>query len=181
MEKPATPARLISLLVLFICGLLCVTSATAAPHISGRPEPRPAKIGGLTAPPVPRPADLATPFLRPPAPSSLNIIFLRVDFPPDTTRMTTGTGEWSDPLYAYNGDSDYWINKNRTDLISYYNEVSRGKLTLSIDISPAVYRLANNMAYYGSETNAAIESLIADSVTEAKKDPNLDQIGRAHV
>lgn len=142
------------------------TSAWAAPHISGRHEPFIAKPGlpfHLRAPTQLRAAAFA------PAtyPATVKVLFLRVDFPADTDATTTGTGVWTDPVYARNSDADYWVNKNRLAMINYYAEVSYGKLTLDITISPAIYRLPKPMAQYGGETPAHIESLIYDSVTVA--------------
>lgn len=167
MEKTRAKPALKFLFTLLICGLIWTTGAAAAPSIDGRPEARTDHVGKILPHRLLTPSALAAPIFHSP-PTTLKIILLRVDFPADSTTSTSGSGEWSDPAYASSGDSDYWLNKNRTELIDYYSEVSRGKLTLEIDISPAVYRLPDTMSTYGSETNAAIENLIADSVNKAK-------------
>lgn len=56
-------------------------------------------------------------------PASVKIIFLRVQFqsdPAPATSRTTGSGQWSDPLYAYGSDSDYWVNKAETNFKGYW-------------------------------------------------------------
>jgi M6 family metalloprotease-like protein len=160
---------MIRCLWVFLAACLVYTgsiSAWATPHISGRHEPFIAKLGlpfHLRAPAQNRAAAFA------PAtyPTTVKVLFLRVDFPTDTEVTTTGTGVWTDPLYARNSDADYWANKNRLALINYYAEVSYGKLTLDITISPTIYRLPKTMAQYGGETPAHLENLIYDSVTVA--------------
>ena len=161
---------------LWIFLVACLVSATSsstwsAPHISGTPEPFISKPG------IPFSQRVLTQkrarALAPTAyPATVKVLFLRVDFPADTATTTTGNGLWTDPLYAHNGDADYWVNKNRLALINYYTEVSYGKLTLDITISPSIYRLPKTMTQYGSETAAEIESLIVDSITVADPSTN---------
>ena len=155
-------------LTLLVTCLTCLISlpAWAAPHISGKPEPFIGKPGT----PFPQRAltQNRTRAVAPTVyPATAKVLFLRVDFPADADPTTTGTGLWTDSLYAHNNDPDYWVNKNRLALINYYSEVSYGKLTLDITISPAVYRLPKSMAQYGGETPAYIENLIVDSVRAA--------------
>jgi len=154
---------------IFLAACLALTASPltwSAPHISGKPEPLISKPGlpfhqrAL--------AQNRAKALAPAAyPATIKVLFLRVDFPEDTNATTTGTGLWIDPLYAHNGDADYWVNKNRLAMINYYTEVSYGKLTLDITISPTVYRLPKPMVQYANETPAHLESLIFDSVTAA--------------
>ena len=149
------------------CLLLSAGSpAWSAPHIAGKPEPIIGKPGipFLQRALAQKRAKALAPTVYP---ATVNLLFLRVDFPADTDPGTTGTGLWTDPLYAHGNDPDYWVNKNRLALINYYAEVSYGKLTLNITVSPAIYRLPKPMAQYGNETPAHIESLIVDSVTAA--------------
>lgn len=155
---------------------MCLTfsaglSTWAAPHIAGKPEPFISKPG------IPFPqralAQKLTKALAPTAyPATVKVLFLRVDFPATSDASTTGTGAWTDLLYAHNSDADYWVTKNRLALINYYTEVSYGKLTLNITVSPVIYRLPKSMAAYGNETPAHIESLIVDSVMAADPTTN---------
>jgi len=106
-------------------------------------------------------------------PASVNILFLRVEFQADpnpSTSLTTGSGLWSDPLYAHAGDPDYWINKAETNFISYWKEVSYNKLLVSVVTSTTIYKLPYSMSHYGNESSTSLENLIYDSVTAAKAD-----------
>ena len=159
--------------IFLVACLACIASSFAwsAPHISGTPEPFISKPGV----PFPQRAlkQKRAMALAPTAyPATVKVLFLRVDFPADVATTTTGNGLWTDPLYAHNGDADYWVNKNRLALINYYTEVSYGKLTLNITISPSIYRLPKTMAQYGSETPADVESLMVDSLTVADAGTN---------
>ena len=110
-------------------------------------------------------------------PAAVNILFLKVDFPEEDTdnTLTTGNGTWADPGYAWGdpADTDYWINNAKTVFRDYWTEVSYGNLTVNITVFPAApgaaYRLSNPMAYYGDESNAALQNLIYDSITKAKE------------
>ncbi len=102
--------------------------------------------------------------------ATVNVLFLRVDFPPDSDSQTEGTGEWSDGTYAYNNDADYWVDLAKTRFVDYWKEVSYGLLPINIEVSSKVYRLSYNMSHYGTETYSAIENLIYDSVTAATAD-----------
>jgi len=121
------------------------------------------------------------------APSSfptptINVLFLRVDFPSNVNN-TTGDGTWLDPLYTpasvgtptnaddLNDPSNFWVKRAQTIFVDYWKEVSYGLLPLQVDVSQKVYTLPHAMAAYGTETNAAIESLIYDSVNAANTDP----------
>lgn len=162
-----TPLRLLTLLL----ALLVAPAALAAPHIHGKPEPRTAKVGKHILKRVADnnlarglPANVTWPM-------TVKVLFLRVDFPADINTATTGTGVWTDPAYAYDpgtgADSDYWVTQAATRMTQFYSEASYGQLTLDITVSPSVYRLPKMMADYGSETSAAIENLIWDSVKAA--------------
>jgi immune inhibitor A len=155
-----------TLLVWFFCS----GDLWAAPHISGRPEPATAKVGVFRERQLQHPTPqraVTQPFQA----TALRILFLKVDFPADSNPDTSGTGLWIDPVYAVNGDSDYWVDKNRIELAHYYHEVSHGRLTLTIDVAPAAagaaYRLPREMAAYGDESPGAIENLIIDAVNAA--------------
>ncbi len=150
--------------------LLVHSVAVAAPHIfKSKPEPIQrvgtplrermiAKFGQMRAPGS--------------YPSSVKIIFLRVQFQndPAATSRTTGSGQWSDPLYAQGSDPDYWINNAKTHFIDYWKEVSYDKLIMSVVTSTNVYTLPHPMSYYGDESSAALENMIYDSITKAKTD-----------
>jgi len=149
----------------------------AAPHIT-RSIPEPLELPGRTlqernvqSAPVGMmlaPASSLTP-------TSVNILFLRVEFQPDTDPLTTGNGLWSDPLYSYNNDADYWVNEAKTRFVEYYNEVSYGLLNITVDASPKVYQLPNTMSYYRYSTNSNTEdinlqNLFYDGITTAATD-----------
>jgi len=118
-----------------------------------------------------------------PATGAVNILFLEVDFPPDNDTSTTGTGEWTDPAYAFNGDfskagncdpaidntcdPNYWLQRDKNQFVNYYNEVSYGKLSVTVQESPQVYRMPYVMRHYGDESNTALENLIYDAITTA--------------
>ncbi len=131
-------------------------------------------------------------------PQTVTILFLRVDFQPKTDQTidptlpdtnhdgvvsqaewdafissTAGDGTWSDPTYSFNGDPDFWMNKDKNDFISYYREVSYGLLTIQVDVSSKVYRLPHKMAYYGDESDSALQNLIYDSISTASTDTNI--------
>lgn len=105
---------------------------------------------------------------------TVNILFLRVDFQPESPddTSTTGDGTWDNCTTACNNDPDYWVNKDKDAFISYYKEVSYDQLKLAVTPSPAVYRLPKKMADYGKETDADLTSLIKDSITAADADIN---------
>lgn len=149
---------------------------SAAPHILGRQEPPEAGVGTpLQARLAPQTGGVQTAVWS--VSATLRLLFLRVDFPPDPAGNTvgavntTGTGEWSNCIDLCNGDPDYWITKNAQDLAAYYQEVSGGRLTLDITISPAVYRLPQPMADYGYPGSATqMENFFRDSLQAADAD-----------
>ncbi len=118
-------------------------------------------------------------------PASVNILFLRVQFQetvgPQSAHIT-GSGLWLDPLYSaqtgstpVNADdladpSNFWVTNAKTNFINYWQEASYGQLNITVDISPKVYQLPHNTAYYGNESFAALENLIYDSITTAQTD-----------
>jgi M6 family metalloprotease-like protein len=152
--------------------LLFHSVALAAPHLF-KSKPEPIEKAG-----TPLGARMAAKFghiMRAPGsyPASVNIIFLRVQFqndPAPAASRITGSGQWSDPLYAHGGDSDYWINEAKMHFIDYWKEVSYDKLVISVVTSTNVYSLPHTMSYYGDESSAALENIIYDSVTVAKTD-----------
>ncbi len=144
--------------------------AGAAPHIfKSKPEPI-EHVGTAYRERMARKSAAA--MLAPAVyPASVNILFLRVEFQQEqdpSTAKTTGDGLWSDPSYSYNNDPDYWVNRAKTNFINYWNEVSLGKLVISIETSTAIYKLPYVMKHYGNESNAALENLIYDSVMAAQ-------------
>lgn len=160
------------------CALFIVytPSTLAAPHILGGAAPNTMKPGRLVAPRIAArriAARLTSKITAASAlPSAARALFLRVEFLPDTNPGTTGSGSWGDSDYAYDGDSDYWVNKNSAGIVDYYTQVSGGLFDLTVDISSAIYRLPNTLDYYGQETFASIENLIVDSVNAADADIN---------
>lgn len=154
----------------------------AAPRFGGGSEPDIAHVGPKRVEQARSVQGLA----RAPQsyPATVRVLFLRVDFQPDTDPSTTGDGTWSscgawldvsvsDPC---RNDSDYWVKKNATALADYYREVSGGLLTLVIDTLPAPplppFRLNNPMSIYGGDTTTTIQKLASDSIAAA--DPTVD-------
>lgn len=132
---------------------------------------------------------LGAPSYAPITLGTVDILLLRVDFPPDSDPLTTGTGEWTNCTAFWdaaqnepackdelgNGDADYWVSNSEQKFIDYITEVSYGQLTVNITISPNIYRLPQQMGLYGdnelsSSSTADIENLIYDSVTAADDD-----------
>lgn len=173
MNLPTSNGRSIipSLIISLFFIIFFQSISTAAPHIT-KTRPGPHEKPGRTllqrlGRKIPK---AAAPSLAYPA--SVSILFLRVEFQkenPDDME-TTGNGLWSDPVYAHEGDPDYWVNKAQTDFINYWREVSYGLLTINITATPKVYALSHPMAYYGNETDASLQTLIYDSVTAASLD-----------
>ncbi len=109
-------------------------------------------------------------------PAAVNILLLRVEFQGEanpSASTVTGSGLWNNPLYARNGDPDYWVNAAKNSFINYWTEVSYGKLLVSIDTSTVVYQLPGTTASYGNESNSALENLIYDSISLASMDPDI--------
>lgn len=166
--------------------LLSAAPVSAAPHIfRSKPEP----VGHIGTALRARTALIAPEgvmFAPASYPASVNILLLRVEFQQETSPATakvTGSGLWLDPLYSHgtgaplNKDdlsdpSNFWVAHAKTNFINYWNEVSYGKLLVSIDTSTHVYQLPNTMTTYGNESNAALENLIYDSITAALNDPD---------
>lgn len=157
--------------ILLTAAFFTATTALAAPHIS-RLKPEPAERAGtpIAARLASRLGAAQAAFAPSVWPASVRILFLRVDFPADSDATTTGTGVWTDPVYDVAGDPDYWVNKNAADFVTYFTEVSYGKLTVQIDKSVKVYRLPKTMKNYGSDTAATIENLAVDAIQAAKSD-----------
>lgn len=153
------------------------SSIFAAPHIT-RSIPEPLELPGKTLQERYAPSAPVGMMLAPASsltPTSVNILFLRVEFQPDTDPLTTGSGLWSDPLYSYNNDADYWVNQAKTRFVEYYKEVSYGLLNIAVDVSPKVYQLPNAMSYYRYSNNSYIEdinlqNLFYDSIATAATD-----------
>ncbi len=115
---------------------------------------------------------------------TVTILFLRVDFQPNTNTQVSGNGTWLDPTYSLgvagtpsNADdltdpSNFWVTRAQANFVNYWKEVSYGLLPIQIDISTKVYRLPNTLSYYGGETDTAIQNLIYDSIQAAQTDTN---------
>lgn len=118
-------------------------------------------------------------------PATVNILLLRVDFPPSVPgeSKTTGSGLWTGLAYAQGtplnaADPDdpafnFWVNRAKTKFVNYWQEVSYGLLTITIDVSTKVYRLPQIMSSYGQESSADLENLIYDSITTANTDTDI--------
>ncbi len=174
---------MIKRLVFIFCVLLLNSPVFAAPPlIKSRPEPPEQPGTSLQQRAVKgAPGVLLAPALYP---ASVNILFLRVQFQetadPRASRVT-GSGLWLDPLYSQpfvtpvNADdladsSNFWVTNAKTNFINYWQEASYGLLKIIVDISPKVYQLPHNTAYYGNESYAALENLIYDSITSSLTD-----------
>jgi len=185
----------LTVLALFAFHFLLLTEVHAAPHITKRKNEPPSKVGEhirerlKARAMVPSLMKAGRSYTNP-----VNILFLRVDFQEETTddSTTTGNGTWTHSAYActalgppvstiqdcIDNPSDYWVNKARARFISYYNEVSYGALQVQVEISASVYRLDNQMAYYGADTpgsNGTIANLIRDAVTAADGEIDFSQ------
>jgi M6 family metalloprotease-like protein len=152
----------------------------AAPHIT-RSIPEPLELPGRTLQErfvMSSPGRMMAAPLSYNTPQTINVLFLRVEFPPDTDPLTTGTGAWTDPLYSYNNDSDYWLNLSTSQITShfpnYWKEVSYGLLTVTINVSSKVYLLPHTMTSYAGSTPSMIENFIYDSIVTASTDTILD-------
>jgi M6 family metalloprotease-like protein len=165
-------------LIKALTGILCVlffhSTVFAAPHLF-KTKPEPIERAGMHL--TERLAKKFPGAMFAPAayPAAIKVLFLRVEFQSDISPSEshpTGSGLWSDPAYAHNGDPDFWVNRARTNFVVYWNENSYGQLTISVDVSPAVYQLPHSTSYYGNETSPALENLIYDGITAAKNDAN---------
>jgi M6 family metalloprotease-like protein len=159
----------------FILLLLC-SPIFAAPHIN-RSRPEPLEFPGRTlqerfAHSTPEGAMAAAP-LSYLTPMTVNVLFLRVEFTSDQDPFTTGSGAWTDPLYSYHNDADYWVDRAKTRFPAYWEEVSYGLLTVTIDVSSKVYQLPHSMTYYAGGTAVPIENFIYDSIMTASTDTTL--------
>ncbi len=182
---------MIKRLVLIFSVLLCSSPVFAAPQLfKSKPEPvvrlgTPLKQRFLQAQAVPGA------FFAPAGyPAAVNILLLRVEFQKTAdpaSSYVTGSGLWLDPLYSQgtgsptnsadlNDPSNFWVNRAKTNFINYWNEVSYGLLTVTINVSAKVYQLPHVMAHYGNETDAALQNLIYDSITTAMTDTTVPAI-----
>jgi len=153
--------------------LASAAHASAAPHLTGaKPEPPAHLRTGSRLRSAPARAGASSALTSRDA--SVRILLLKVDFPPDADASTTGTGEWSDPSYAHLGDPDHWVATDASRFVSYYDDVSYGRLAVEIVTmppAPAAYRLPLTMKQYASESERDIQDLIYDAVTAATTDP----------
>lgn len=94
--------------------------------------------------------------LQRPAASSYDVVALRVEFQPDTTRFTTGNGTFDAPLYDENlaprvdplpHDEAYF--QAHLDFLSHYiQQVSDGQTRVQTHIVPEVIRVSQQMGAY---------------------------------
>ena len=158
------------IIALFV--FLFTSTAGAAPHLTkSKPEP-PAHTGTPYRERLARKLPGAM-FAPAQYPAQVSILFLRVEFQQEANPVaarTTGSGLWSDPLYSHSGDPDYWVTRAKTNFIDYWKEVSYNQLIISVTTSTTIYKLPHVMSFYGSESTAALESLIYDGITAAKPD-----------
>jgi hypothetical protein len=148
----------------------------AAPHIT-RSIPEPLELPGRTLQERYAPGAPAGMMLAPASsltPTTVNILFLRVEFQQNADPLTTGSGAWIDPLYAYNNDPDHWVTLATSRFSDYWKEVSYGLLTVTINVSSKVYLLPHTMTSYAGGAPSAIENFIYDSIVTASTDTTLD-------
>ena len=153
--------------------LAAAAAASAAPHLTGaKPEPPAHVRPDHRLPPAAARTGASSALTS--RGTSVRILLLKVDFPPDADASTTGTGAWSDTSYAHLGDPDHWVATDTSRFVSYYDEVSYGRLAVEIVAmppAPAAYRLPRTMKHYASESDRDIQNLIYDAVTAAATDP----------
>ncbi|NOZ62043.1 MAG: T9SS type A sorting domain-containing protein [Calditrichaeota bacterium] len=136
-----------------------------------------------------------TPQLKAELPDTLKILALRVQFQPDNDRTTTGNGlfDLSQPdsivINSPPHNRNYFINQLKA-LKNYYENVSRGKLTLQISdgaenyfVFPqqqdSAYSLPQPMAYYnpnaGEEPlDQGLAELFRDAIQTADENSDID-------
>lgn len=117
--------------------------------------------------------------LRNPARPFYNVVVLRVEFQPDTTRFTTGVGTFDGPLYSSGlepsidplpHDADY-VEAHLSFLRDYVSRVSDGQTEIETHLLPGIVRVSKEMGAY-SPTGQDVESdeelgQLASLVTEA--------------
>lgn len=127
--------------------------------------------------------------LRKPAQSSYDVVALRVEFQPDTTRFTTGNGTFDgsvfdtlsvsiDPLPH---DADYF-RAHLAFLEDYVGRVSDGQTAVRSHLIPEVVRLPHRMGHYsptGPEADSPAEQeklarLVRDAWSEADRWSDFD-------
>ncbi len=122
-----------------------------------------------------------------------DVVALRVEFQPDTTRFTTGTGTFSDRLYLPElepsvdplpHDAGYF-RAHLAFLEHYVEKVSDGRTRLQTHLLPEVVRLGRQMGHYsptGPEANSDAErrklvALLEEAWSEASATSTFDAAG----
>ncbi len=122
-----------------------------------------------------------------------DVVALRVEFQPDTTRFTTGTGTFSDSLFLaalepsvdpLPHDADYF-RAHLAFLEHYVEKVSDGRTRLRTHLLPEVVRLGRQMGHYsptGPEANSDPERrklvmLLEEAWSEASASIAFDATG----
>lgn len=163
-------------LLCFLGGLLlCFAGATPGNAQSLRPAGDGLRMRAALA----AHASAAQPALRRPAAGHYDVVALRVEFQPDTTRFTTGDGTFDGDLF---GDSlqpsvdplphdAAYFEAHLAFLEDYVRRVSDGKTQLTTHLLPQVVRLSKPMgAYSPTGPNADSDDelrKLASLVTEA--------------
>jgi hypothetical protein len=114
-----------------------------------------------------------------PAPSQVNVVALMVEFQPDTTRFTTGTGTFEGPLFEGTDPprldplphNAAYFDAHLQFLEHYINKVSDGRTSVDTYVIPEVVRVSGKMGSYsptGFEAGSDVElSKLAGLVKEA--------------
>lgn len=125
-----------------------------------------------------------------PAAAQYDVVALRVEFQPDTTRFTTGDGTFDGPLYDASltpsvdplpHDADYF-EAHLAFLENYVDRVSDGQTQVQTHLVPDVVRVSRRMAAYsptGPEADspgerAKLHALIQEAWTLADTEVALD-------
>ncbi|MCK4596397.1 hypothetical protein KAU04_00100, partial [bacterium] len=116
------------------------------------------------------------------------VLAIRVDFLPDTTSTTTGTGKFdlsasSDEVINPPPHDRIYFQRQMEALHRYYLNVSRGLLDFSCEVYPqendAAYTLPNEMAYYSpnlteSENDRRLAEFFRDALETADAAGTID-------
>ncbi len=180
-----------------LCGLLlCGYGALAARAQDAPPRPAPrlsaevVQLQRALREMLP-PAGAATP-LRQPAPPTLHVVALRVEFQPDTSRYTTGDGTFDGALFdtlepridPLPHDAAYF--QAHLDFLEHYvATVSDGQTQLTTHLIPEVVRVSRPMGAYsptGPEADsdaelARLAALVEEAWTLADRQSGFDPSG----
>lgn len=129
------------------------------------------------------------------ATGTLNVVAIMVEFQPDSTRLTSGTGIFGpdgmdglpymrrvedirvEPLPHNRGYFEAHLEFAK----NYYEKASDNQLTINYQVLPEIYQLPNKMEEYSPTgenfTNEKIAELVQDAWTQVSNGPNFDDTG----